>query len=50
MNWSYIFLALTHNMVPKFITIVPADVLAPNGARPSAGTVLTTKLDVIFES
>ena len=24
---------------------MPADVLAPNGARPSAGTVLTTKLD-----
>ena len=25
---------------------MPADVLAPNGARPSAGTVLTSKLDI----
>ena len=25
---------------------VPEDALAPNGARPSAGTVLTTKLDI----
>ena len=25
---------------------MPADVLAPNGARPSVGTVMTTNLDI----
>ena len=30
---------------PKFVTTAPADVLAPNGARTSAGTVLTEELD-----
>ena len=29
---------------PNLVIIVPADALAPNGARPSAGTLLTTKL------
>ena len=28
---------------------MPADVLAPNGARPSAGTALTTQLDKILQ-
>ena len=28
------------------VITVPADGLAPNGARPSAGTMLTTKLDM----
>ena len=30
------------------VSIVPADGLAQNGARPSAGTMLTTSLDMIF--
>ena len=30
------------------IITVPADVLAPNGARPSAKTVMTTMIDMIF--
>ena len=30
---------------PNFITTMPADALAPDGARPSAGIVLTTKLE-----
>ena len=29
---------------PNFIISVLADVLAPNGARPSAGTVMTVEL------
>ena len=32
---------------PKLIITVPADDLAPNGAKPSAGTVVTTDLDTI---
>ena len=28
---------------------VPADALAPNDARPSAGTVLTTKSELIIQ-
>ena len=31
---------------PKWVIIVLADVLEPNGARPSAGTVLTMKFDI----
>ena len=31
---------------PNLVIIMPADALAPNGARPSAGTVLITKLDM----
>ena len=31
-------------MGPNLVTTVPADGLAPGGARPSAGTVLTEKL------
>ena len=31
-----------------FVIIVPADVLAPKGAKPSAGTLLTTYLDFIL--
>ena len=30
----------------KLVIIVPADVLVPNGARPSAATILTTKLHI----
>ena len=30
------------------VITVPADGLAPNGARPSAGTVLTIKLNMFF--
>ena len=30
------------------VITVPANGLAPNGARPSADTVLTTKLDLIY--
>ena len=33
---------------PSFVSIVPADGLAPNGARPSAGTVLITKLHMFL--
>ena len=32
-----------------FVTTMPADALAPDGARPSAGTLLTTKI-VIFQN
>ena len=32
----------------NFVTTMPADVLAPNGARPSAVTVLVTKSDKIY--
>ena len=32
---------------PNSVITVPADVLAPNGARTSAGTVLTIKLDTL---
>ena len=31
---------------PYLVITVHADVLAPNGARPSAGTVMTTKSDM----
>ena len=31
----------------NFVITVPADDLAPNGARPSAGTVMITSLDKI---
>ena len=34
-----------HIWDPHFVIIVPADGPAPNGAGPSAGTVLTTNLD-----
>ena len=33
---------------PYFVIAVPADGLAPLGARPSAGTVMTEKLDIYF--
>ena len=33
----------------NFAITVSADGLAPNGARPSAGTVLATELDMIFQ-
>ena len=33
-----------------YINSVPADDLAPNGARPSAGTQLTTETDMIFKN
>ena len=33
---------------PKTVITVPADVQAPNGARPSADTMLMTKLDMFF--
>ena len=33
-------------MGPKSVIPAPADGLAPNGARPSAGAVMTTKLHV----
>ena len=36
------FKCRSHN--PKYVITVPADVPAPNNARPSADTVLTTKL------
>ena len=32
----------------NLVITVPADVLAPNGARPSAGTVMTTQTDMVF--
>ena len=32
----------------NLVITVPADGLAPNGARPTAGTVLITKLVMIF--
>ena len=35
-----------HVHIRYFVTTAPADVLAPNGARPSAGTMLTIKLDM----
>ena len=35
---------------PNFVTIVTADVPAPGSAKPSAGTVLTTKLDMFLPS
>ena len=34
----------------NFISTVPADGLAPNGARPSAGMVLTTNIECLFQS
>ena len=34
----------------EMVIIVPADDLAPDGARSSAGTMITTNLDVIFFS
>ena len=34
----------------NLVITVPADGLAPNGARPSADTVLTTKIDIISQS
>ena len=37
---------LRGEMEPNLVTTVPVDGVAPIGARPSAGTVLTTKLDV----
>ena len=35
---------------PNFVINVPADGLIPNGARPSAGTVLTEKLNLFSSS
>ena len=35
---------------PYLVITVPADGLAPNGARPSAGTVLTIQSDMFFQS
>ena len=39
-----------HKCDPKSVIIMPAEALAPDGARPSEDTVLTTKLDMIFQS
>ena len=33
----------------NLVITVPADGLAPNGASPSAGTVITAKLDIFFQ-
>ena len=35
-------------MFPKLVISEPADGLAPNGATPSAGTSMTTKLATII--
>ena len=54
---QYLVITVSADTVPNFLYMVwdqnlvitvPADALAPNGARPSAVTVLTTKLDMII--
>ena len=37
-------------MDPNWVITMPADALAPSSARPSAGTVLTEKLDMFLFS
>ena len=42
-------LANPSSMRPKFVIAVPADVLAPSGARPSSGTVMIEKfIHIVF--
>ena len=36
------------NKLKQIVNTVPADALAPDGARASAGTVLTMKPGIIF--
>ena len=36
------------NRLQQLVNIVPTDALAPDGARASAGAVLTVKLGIIF--
>ena len=43
-NLSKVSSVCIHDL--NFVITVPVDVLAPNGARPSAGTVLITKSDM----
>ena len=50
-NWCNLaLLATIHNTLcvqdENFVKSVPAEVLAPNGASPSAGAVQTTKVDM----
>ena len=45
-NPSYADLTLIQDT--NLVIIVPADGLAPSGARPSAGTVMTTKFTTMF--
>ena len=44
-TWIY-FYPSTDSWEPDLVTILPADGLAPDGARPSAGTMLTEKSDM----
>ena len=41
---------VTYKQHPKLLITVYADVPAPNGIGPSAGTVLITKLDLILKT
>ena len=40
------YLGPAHIQDPDWVITVPADGLAPDGARPSAGTVMTTEFDM----
>ena len=47
--WNLLFKCKSHeNKAPKLVITVPADSLAPNGARLSAGIGMTTKLDIFL--
>ena len=43
LKYKYLKCRCHRYMAATFVSTVSADVLAPNGARPSAGTVLTTR-------
>ena len=45
--WFHIYTGM-NLVITNLVISVPADALAPNGARPSAGTVLTANLDIYF--
>ena len=44
----YILLNIPGQLCSSLVITVPADALVPNGAEPSAGAVLTTKLDKVL--
>ena len=43
-KWDLSGGSLLYIQDPHFVIIIPADALAPNRARPSAGTLMTTQL------
>ena len=47
--WNGLLVSHIYIHIPNLVLTLPADILAPSGARPSADTVLTEKLNFLFK-